>query len=230
MKKFNNKFLTKHYQGILFDFDGVLVQSMEDNFKAWQSVTAEYGLTIKKEDYFPFEGMTSKDVVLYLFQHYDCEVPDLEKIVKQKDNYYLNSHQFKPYAGVIPLIDTLVKNRVPIGIVTSGNKRRILKSVPQSFLSKFNTYVTGDMISKGKPSPEPYLMGCKNLNLTPYQCIVVENAPLGIQAAKAAKIFCIAICSTLEGSYLQEADAVIPSFEELRNLEVMNDLLENSLN
>ena len=53
MKEFNAMFSSKPYQGILFDFDGVLVQSMEDNFKAWQAATAEYGLTITGEDYFP---------------------------------------------------------------------------------------------------------------------------------------------------------------------------------
>ena len=61
---------SKSYQAILFEFDGVLAQSMDDNSKAWQAVTKEYGLTIKAEDYFPLEGMPVKDLVVNLFQRY----------------------------------------------------------------------------------------------------------------------------------------------------------------
>ena len=62
---------------------------MEDNFKAWQAATSEYELTIKREDYFPLEGMPPKDVVLYLFQHYDRQIPDVEKVAKLKDEFRL---------------------------------------------------------------------------------------------------------------------------------------------
>ena len=93
MKEFNAMFSSKPYQGILFDFDGVLVQSMEDNFKAWQAATAEYGLTINEEDYLPLEGMPVKDVVIKLFGIYGRPVPDAKKIAGLKDDYYLQFHQ-----------------------------------------------------------------------------------------------------------------------------------------
>ena len=69
--------------------------------------------------------------------------------------------------------------------------------------------MTGDMTTKGKPSADPYLMGSASLSIPPEQCIVVENAPLGIQAAKAANAYCIDICSTLKSSFLQEADEIM---------------------
>jgi beta-phosphoglucomutase-like phosphatase (HAD superfamily) len=112
-------------------------------------------------------------------------------------------HQFNLYSRATKLIDTLVENQIPIGIVTAGQKTRILKTVPGTVLGKFNTLVTGDMTKQGKPFPDHYLMGSASLGIAPEQSIVVENAPLGIQAAKA---YCIAICSTLESLYLQEAD------------------------
>ena len=201
---------------------------MEENFKAWQAATSEYELTIKREDYFPLEGMPPKDVVLYLFQHYDRQIPDVEKVAKLKDEYYLNAHQFKLYPGVDVLIDDLVECKTPIGIVTGAHKNRLLKTVPQAFLSKFDTIVTGDMTTKGKPSVDPYLMGSASLGIPPEQCIVVENAPLGIQAAKAANAYCIAICSTLKSSFLQEADEIIKSFDQLYDLDVINAFLEDS--
>ena len=227
MREFKTTFSSPTHQGILFDFDGVLAQTMEDNFSAWKASTAYYGLDIQREDYFPFEGMPPREVVRYLFQHYDRQVPDVDKVASQKDEYYLNSHQFKLYPGVTQLIDDLVKKETPFGMVTGASKKRLQKSVPSSFLSKFDTMVTGDMTTKGKPFPEPYLLGCHYLNLPPEKCIVIENAPLGIQAAKAANIFCIAICSTLKRSFLHEADQIIKSFDQLCDLDVISDFLED---
>ena len=76
------------YKGILFDFDGVLAESMEDNFKAWQAATSEYGPTIKREDYSPLEGMPVKDVVVNQFQCYGQSVPDIEKVSSLKDDFF----------------------------------------------------------------------------------------------------------------------------------------------
>ena len=223
--------LSNHsYQGILFDFDGVLSQSMDDNFKAWQATAAEYGITIKGEDYFPLEGMPVKDVVVNLFQLYGKSISDVEKVARLKDDFYLKFNQFKLYPGVTTLIDILVDNRIPIGIVTGAQKARILATVPKVFIEKFNALVTGDMTLKGKPFPDPYLLGSELLGIPPEHCIVVENAPLGIQAAKTCKTYCIAICSTLESSFLQEANLIVESFEQLLNLDVINVLLENSQN
>ena len=215
----------QHYQGILFDFDGVLSQSMEDNFKAWQAATTEYGLTITREDYFPLEGMPVNEVAEKLFQIYGQSVRDTQKVAELKDDYYLKLHQFKLYPSVTTLIDNLAENQTPIGIVTAAHKDRILKTVPGTFLEKFNALVTGDMTDKGKPFPDPYLKGCRALGISPEQCIVIENSPLGIQSAKAANAFCIAICSTLKSPILQAADEIVESFEQLRNLDVIDALL-----
>ena len=174
--------------------------------------------------------MPVKDVVVNLFQCYGQSVPDIEKVASLKDEFFLNLHQFKLYPGVTKLIDTLVENQIPIGIVTAGQKTRILETVPGSVLGKFNTLVTGDMLKQGKPFPDPYIVGSEALGFAPENCIVVENAPLGIQAPKAANTYCIAICSTLESSYLQEADAVIDSFDQLRNLDIIDALLRTFRN
>ena len=155
MRELETMFSSHPYQGILFDFDGVLAQSMEDNFKACQAATSEYGLIIKGEDYFPLEGMPVKDEVVNLFQSYGQSVPDIEKIASLKDDYYQKSYQFKLFPGVTTLIDTLVENQIPIDIVTGGQKSRIMETVPETVLRKFNTLVTAEMTTQGKPFPDP---------------------------------------------------------------------------
>ena len=77
----------KIYHGILFDFDGVLANTMEYNFKAWKAATAEFGIKMKREDYFPLEGMPVKDVVINLFKIYGKNISDTEKVSVLKDNY-----------------------------------------------------------------------------------------------------------------------------------------------
>ena len=220
----------KNYRGILFDFDGVLSQSMEDNFKAWEAATAEYGLEIKKEDYLSLEGMPAKDVAVKLFSIYGKCIEDIKGVTTLKEAFYFKLHQFRLYPGVIPFIDLLVQNKIPIGIVTGAQKARIISTVAKEFLDKFNTLVTGDIVTKGKPSPEPYLFGCKSLRIRPEECIVIENAPLGIKAAKACNAYCIAISSTLHESFLQEADLIIKSFLQLDNLNIIETLISSSKN
>lgn len=214
----------KNYQGILFDFDGVLSQSMEDNFKAWEAATAEYGLDIKKEDYFPLEGMTVEDVAINLFRIYSKSIDDIKGVTSLKEAFYLKFHKFKLYPGVTPFIDWLVQNKIPIGIVTGAQKSRIVSTVKRTFLEKFNTLVTGDVVTKGKPFPDPYIMGSELLGISPEECIIIENAPLGIKAAKACNAYCIAISSTLGNSFLREADTIVECFAELRNLNIIKDL------
>ena len=82
------------------------------------------------------------------------------------------------------------------------------------------------MTIKGKPYPEPYLLGCQNLNIPPEQCVVIEEASLGIQAAKAANIFCIVICSTLKSSFLHEADQIIKLFGYIWYIGMYGDVLK----
>ena len=147
-----------------------------------------------------------------------------------KEASYLKLHQFKLYPGVKSLINQLVQNRIKIGIVSGGKKSRIISTVKKDFLSKFNTLITGDMTKQGKPSPEPYLIGSKSLGIPAEQCIVVENAPLGIKSAKASNSFCIAISSTLNNKFLQEADMIIDSFKKLRKLDVIKSLLKTQKN
>ena len=76
--------------------------------------------------------------------------------------------------------------------------------------------MTGDQFSKGKPDPEPYLKGAQALGLQPSECIAVENAPVGVESALRANIYCIAICSTVGRDVLIKADEILERFEDLR--------------
>ncbi len=213
------------YRAILFDFDGVLADTMEDNFLAWKQVLHEVGADIEKEEYFLLEGMKLAEVARLLCERYGVRGVDYADIVKKKEASYIARHSFRFYQGVQTFIGELAEKKVPIAIVSAGLYSRLSQSVPTGFLEQFQAVITGEKTERNKPFPDPYERAAFELNIPINECIVVENAPLGIQSAKAAGAYCIAISSTLGEDKLKEADQVIGTFADLKNVPLVQDVL-----
>ena len=206
-------------KGFLFDLDGTLIQSLHQHFIAWKKAFKQYGVKINENDYYYLEGSKLSEIVKIISKKKKILNPDITKIIQFKENNYNSKAKIKFYFGVKKFIEKLINNKIKIGIVTAGQKERLYKSLPLSFLNKFDVIVTGNDTKKGKPSPEPYLLGCKLLDLNIKNCVVIENAPIGIKSAKAAGMFCIGISSTVEKSILKEADIVIDKFHDLLKMD-----------
>jgi len=213
-------------KAILFDFDGVLAETMEDHFLAWQKVFKDYGVEIKREDYFVLEGMKMIKIAKKLSEENNIN-PDPEIIVKLKDEYYLKNHSFAFYPKVEELIDLLKRKKSLLALVSASPREKLHRTVPAEFLKKFDTVISEEDSKNGKPSPDPYLNAAESLGVSPKECLVIENAPLGIKSAKNAEMYCIAICSTLDKSFLSEADEIIDRFEDLEKLEMITSLIKN---
>ena len=119
-------------------------------------------------------------------------------IVKEKEAHYLRNHSFKLYPGAEQLVKSLKVKGYFLGLVTGGSAKRLLNIVIESFLELFDVRITGDLENKNKPSPDPYLKAAKILKVANESCLVIENAPLGIESGKKAGMICIAVSSTLE--------------------------------
>ena len=212
--------MEKNFEAFLFDFDGVLAETMEDNYLAWKYAFETIGVNITRDDYMPFEGAPLKEIVRKISKKYNVENQDVGEMIIKKENYFKENHSFSFYPYVLEIIDELKSKNIKIAIVTAALKDRLFSTTPNDFLEKFDSIVTGNDYEKGKPDPEPYLTAAENLNISPKKCVVIENAPLGIESSKSAGIYCIAICSTLDKSYLTEANLIINSFKDLKNLEI----------
>ena len=213
----------KNFKTILFDFDGTLADTMQDLFLAWKRAFEDFEIEIKKEDYFPLEGMKLSEIAKTISKKYNLSADPL-KILELKERYYLEKYSFSLYPGVLNLISSLKNREVKIAIVSASPLEKLVKTAPEEFLSKFDVIISGNDTREGKPSPEPYLMAMKKLNVLPSECIVVENAPLGIKSAKSAGAYCIAVTTTLGKEFLQEADKIISKIKALEKI-----LFENSL-
>ncbi len=124
-------------QAILFDFDGVLAKTMEDNFIAWKNSTAEFGIEISPDDYFPIEGMSVVEVAKKFCRMANINEEYFSEILKRKEEFYLKNHTFELYPNVREFIDLLKEKKIPIGVVTSALYNRLINSVPSDFLKNF---------------------------------------------------------------------------------------------
>lgn len=210
----------ENLKAILFDFDGTLADTMEDNFLAWKKAFQDYGIKIQREDYFLLEGMNLLGIAKTLGERSGLDERIFPEIVNLKNKYYLKNNKFRFYTGAVKIIKEIKKKKL-IALVSGSPREKLEKTVPREFLDNFNTIVSGDDTVNGKPHPEPYLIAMKKLNLNPEECIVVENAPLGIKSAKSAGVYCIAITTTLDKEYLREADRIIKNHEELREIIIL---------
>ncbi|MCB4790777.1 MAG: HAD family phosphatase [Elusimicrobia bacterium] len=206
------------YRAVLFDFDGVIARTMEDNYRAWKVALKGHKVCFSKKEYFLLEGMNVKNVARKLLGKKNNRSGLVDKICKAKDDYYLNNNSFSLYSGVKTLISRLRKKGYKLGLVTGASKVRLVKSAGADFLKRFEAVITGDMVRKPKPDPLPYLLAAKAMSVNPAQCLVVENAPLGIESAKNAGMFCVAVASTLNKKYLKKADIVIDRIQMLEGL------------
>lgn len=217
--------MKNRFKGILFDFDGTLADTMESHFRAWKTTLAEYGVSISEADYFPLEGLGLREVVETIAEKRAFSETDINEIVWKKKEHYVRTHRTTFYPGVESLIEMLKQKKIPMGIVTAGHLDQLKGSVPGWFLSQFNTLVTGEQFIRGKPHPDPYLRGAKDLGFDPGECVAVENAPIGVESVKNAGIYCIAICTTVSPEQLSKADEILEKMDDLKTSPTIQGFL-----
>lgn len=205
-------------RGVLFDLDGTLIRSMEDHYRAWKHALSVIGYPLQRQEYFPLEGLPVKEIARQYCELAGAPESAIESVMREKERHYLDHHRLRFYANARDVVKLARKKKMLSAIVTAGLKERVERSLPEDFLRLFDGLVTSDITARGKPFPDPYLKGLDVLGLKPHEAIVIENAPIGIRSAKAAGLFCVAICSTLPKEKLSEADLTIDSIGELKEL------------
>ncbi len=214
------------YKGILFDFDGVVVKSMEQHFDAWQKAFAEKGVHITADEFFIMEGQGIDTISRKIGAAHGLNAAEVAKVKTRKVSHYNQYMTIEFYEYFLPMLKSLHQKGINKGIVTGGTRDRVLQIVDKYFNDEFFCIVTVDDVPRGKPYPDPFLKGAELLGLEPHECIVIENAPLGIRAAKEAGMTVIAITTTLPARFLEQADYIYPDFREIE--QQLNTLLFHS--
>ena len=210
-------------KAILFDMDGVLFDSMPNHAYAWSHAMTDFGLKMEPEEVYMNEGRTGKGTINILSNRYwgrDATDEEVQQIYDAKSSLFNTLPEAQPMPGAMDLLNKVRAQGLMRVIVTGSATHALLDRVNAAFPGMFSSelMVTAFDVQHGKPHPEPYLMGLKKANISASEAIVVENAPLGIQAARAAGIFTIAVnTGPLPDSVLLDAGAnlVMPSMPYL---------------
>ncbi|MBC8183643.1 HAD family phosphatase [candidate division KSB1 bacterium] len=200
------------YKAVLFDFDGVIAGTLPYHVQAWQKAFADYKIKILPDDIYYREGQIANSIAadIAIEKGLNLDEHELDAIVKNKRQIFNNITKAQVYPGTKKIVEQLHKMSVKIGIVTGSILFNVSVITGEKFLDKFGAIVTGDSVVNNKPHPEPFLTGAKKLGVKPEECVVIENAPLGIKAAKAAGMYCVAVKTTIKDEkYLQEADLIV---------------------
>ena len=211
-------------KAVLFDMDGVLYDSMPNHAVAWQRSMEVFGIKMTAHDAYATEGARGVDTIrmMVMQQHgRSIDEPEAQRMYDEKTRLFHQMKEAPVMPGVKELMAQIHAQGLRIGVVTGSGQRPLINRL----LKDFGEYLTEDRIvtaydvKRGKPNPDPYLMGLQKAGgLQPWEAIVVENAPLGVQAGVAARIFTIAVnTGPLPASALSEAgaDLVFPSMPQL---------------
>ena len=206
-------------KAVFFDFDGVLIDSMPAHVRAWKRVTTELGIEVDGHYFELHEGEKPEFTVKNLLAERGVElsVERQRALIERKRELY----RAEAPAGLIPdarrLIDALRGRGIECDVVTGSIRRNMEATLTPDELALFTHITTAEDYEHGKPRPDPYLTGWRRSGFAREECLVVENAPLGIQAARAAELKTVAIVTTLPAEYLREANHIITAHEELLN-------------
>jgi sugar-phosphatase len=187
---------------VLFDLDGVLVDSTGSVGRQWGIWARERGIDEEKVLAIA-HGVRALEVIRTVAPHLDAEME-----VRKLENREAADHDG---VAVMPGAVDLVRS-IPDGrwcVVTSGSRHLATARLQLAGIPVPKVMVTADDVANGKPHPEPYLKGAQQLGVNPNDCLVIEDAPAGIRSAHANGMKVIALASTYPASVLSEADAVV---------------------
>ncbi|MEW6603916.1 MAG: HAD family phosphatase [Thermoproteota archaeon] len=177
-------------EGIIFDLDGVLVNSMPTHFQAWKEAFAKVaGIKIAERDIYLLEGMRGLELVEKIFEQKKISDHSLvRKVHDEKSRIFKSIRSSEPFEGVREMIDDIKCAKA----VVSGSTRNDVETILEEAFGKdkFDTIITADDINKGKPDPSAFLEALEQIRVKPRDAVVVENAPLGTKAANNAGIPC----------------------------------------
>lgn len=204
-------------KAVIFDMDGVLVDSMPYHADAWIAVFAELGIHINREDIYDIEGSNHEGVIRLVFEKAGrrLKAVDFDELAWKKREIFQKTNKVSVFEGIRETLGFL-KNKCLLGVVSGSDREVVMELLERFFPDTFDAVVTGNDVREGKPSPEPYLKAIGMLGVGKDECIVIENAPMGVESAKRAGLFCIAIPTYVRAHRLKGADIVLPNHAALR--------------
>jgi len=209
---------------VIFDMDGVLADTGPIHFESWVKMAAEIGMEFTREMFEQTFGQQSNTITRKLVG------PEVDKSLVEywgnlKERYYrqMVKEKLTPLPGVLRIIKELKKEGFKLAIGSSGppeNVELLLTSL--EIKDYFDAIITAAEVKKGKPEPDVFLIAAKVLNIIPTNCLVIEDAPVGIEAAKRAGMISIALTTTHNKEELLGAQLIIKDLTEINVADIIS--------
>lgn len=213
-------------KGFIFDLDGVIVDTAKYHYLAWKHLADQLGIPFSEEDNERFKGVSRRRCLEILLEMGGMEVPQIQfdAWLQEKNEDYLRYISQMDSSEILPdvprVLDYLRGKDIPMALGSaSKNAKAILEKV--ELTSYFRTIVDGTEVAKAKPDPEVFLIAADRLKIPPADCVVLEDALAGIEAANSAGMYSIGIG---DPKVLFEADHVFRDFTQIE-LDYLEELL-----
>lgn len=206
---------------LVFDVDGVIADTETLNARASVAMFRQlYAVTVSPEDFRPFIGTGDERYVEGVAEQYGVTVDTQAAVDRRAECFFelLRSEPLPAAPGVLELVAAARQQAdVRLAIATSGQKAKQFPVIEGTGLKLdwFDVVITGDLVQRKKPDPQIYLLAAEKLGLPPERCVVFEDAPAGVQAAKAAGCPCIAVLSSASREELAGADLIVETLAEV---------------
>ncbi len=214
---------SRKLRAVFFDQDGVLYNSMPYHAASWAWAMTKHGLPYTEMECYRNEGRTSTGVIQEHHQQMfgtDATPELIEAIYQDKSAHF--TEMTGGFPGIIPNVDKVLEylnaHGIQCWVVTGSGQRNLINALNKTFNNVFTGIISSFDVTKGKPDPEPYLKAWEKSGFKKEECMVIENAPLGVRAAKAAGLYTIAVnTGILPDSDLwnEKADEVLPNMQAL---------------
>jgi HAD superfamily hydrolase (TIGR01509 family) len=213
-------------EAILFDLDGLIVDSEPHSLASWQAVLARRGAQFDQPTIDSILGLRLVETARLAIRLFDLN-DEPAALAQEKTDYQIThlDGNVQPLPGLIDLLDLIDQRGLQKSIASSGTRAYVQAVLAATHLSdRFDTVVTGDDVIHGKPAPDVFLAAAQALHVAPENCLVLEDAPAGVQAAKAAHMLCFAVPNDFTRSLdLSLADAIMPSLFDVRAILTNNE-------
>lgn len=201
---------------VIFDVDGVLVDSAEPHLQSWRRLAQEHGGTVADEQFSATFGRQNRDIVPLLFG--DVTPERTAALADRKEAIYrdLVRSRMPIVPGAVELIRGLHEAGISLAVGSSGpqaNIALVLETMAVRHL--VNVIVHGDEVTRGKPDPQVFHLACERLGLAPARCVVVEDTPVGIEAARAAGTRTVAVLMHHPRDAFPHADSIVARLGDL---------------
>jgi len=213
--------------GVLWDLDGVLIESSQQHLESWKNVLPRFGMTMSRELHEQTFGMNNKEILTIMLGE-PPEADLLRRVSWEKESAFreIIKGTVEPLAGAVELLEKLFSAKVRQAIASSAPEENIHVVVEELQIGEyFQALVSGHDLP-AKPDPAVYLEAARQIELGPEACVVVEDAVVGVLGAKKAGMRVVGVTTTHTAEALQDADLVVESLLDLSVDEIVHLLLD----